>query len=227
MKTLLGFALLVLVLLGAGLAFRRAAAIEDSIAAADEQLVTTTRVAPDLDRQLDESVALVRRVPVLGARLSREVRLQRASANYWQGNYAALASTATGTTGIPEDDDAELLLLSANASFRKAVKENRTPQALARSLDDVLKGYGAALKADPESTTAAYNYEYVVRLRTALTSGRGATMPAPRQMNMQGEQGEPPKGSRQSDFNVIVPLRPEERQEQLDPGAGAEFKRKG
>jgi len=226
MKTLIGFAILVIVLAGAGIAVRRAANIEDNVAAAAEQLATTTRVAPDLDRELDESVALVGRVPLLGPRVSREVRLQRASANYWQGNYAALAAQPASTGAAPEEDPA-LLFLSANAAYRNAVKQNRTAQTLARSLDEVLKGYAAVLKENPASDDAAYNYEYVVRLRTALTAGRGGTVPAPRQTNMQGEQGEPPKGSRQSDFNVIVPLRPEERQEQMDPGAGAEFKRKG
>jgi hypothetical protein len=226
MKSLIGFAILVAALVVAGAAFRRASLIEDRLATAREQLTTTSRVAPELAAQLDESVSLVGRIPVIGTRITREVRRQRAEGAYWQGDYVALAPAAVGTTEATEDDPL-VLLLSANARFRNAVRQNRTPQTLIRSLDEVLKGYGEVLKADPASTDAAFNYEYVVRLRAALAGGRGSNMPAPETSNMQGEEGEPPTGNQQSDFNVIVPLRPEERQEQMDPGAGAEFKRKG
>mgnify|MGYP003348064043 CR=1 FL=1 len=94
-------------------------------------------------------------------------------------------------------------------------------------LDDVLKGYATVLDRDPGNRDAAYNYEFVARLRGALAGGRTSGAAEPEARSIQGEQGEPPQGTRKSDFNVIVPLRPEERQEQLDPGGGAEFKRKG
>jgi hypothetical protein len=183
-------------------------------------------VAPATEEAVDEALELAGRVPFVGTRLQREVRLRRAEAAYWQGNYAAVAPTP-GAAAAMTDEDPALVLVAANAGFRSAVQANRAAPALARTLDEVLKGYATAIQADPASRDAAHNYEYVVRLRTALTAGRGATVPAPEQNNMQGEAGEPPEGSRESDFNVIVPLRPEERQEQMDPGAGATFQRKG
>ena len=225
-RTLIGFAVIVLALVVSGEAFRRAALIEDRLATADEQLTTDGRVAPDVAAALDESTGSVARVPVLGARLDREVRYQRAEAAYWQGDYASLAVQPTPAGGTAENDPA-LLLVTANAAFRRAVLQNRTAPTLAKALDEVLKAYAAVLQADPASTDAAFDYEYVARLRTALTAGRGAAVPAPRTASMQGEEGEPPMGSKQTDFNVIVPLRPEERQDQMDPGQGATFKRKG
>lgn len=225
-RTLLGFAVVVLVLVVAGEAFRRASLIEDRLATADEQLTTDGRVAPDVATALDESRGSLSRIPVLGARLDREVRHQRAEAAYWQGDYASLAVQPTAAGAAPEDDPS-LLLITANAAFRRAVIQNRTAPTLARALDDVLKAYASALQADPESRDAAFDYEFVARLRTALTATRGAAVPAPRTASMQGEEGEPPMGNRSSEFNVIVPLRPEERQDQMDPGAGATFKRKG
>ncbi len=226
MKSFIGLALVALVLVLAGEAVRRAGLIEARLADAQEQLTTIGRVAPETDAGLDTSLTLLSRAPLLGARLTREVREQRAEAAYWQGDYAALAPAPAAATAPPEDNPT-LLLLTANAGFRTAVLQNRTAQTLARSLDGVLKKYAAVLTADPDSTDAAHNYEFVVRLRTALASGRGAAVPAARNQNMQGEEGEPPMGSQQSDFKVIVPLRPEERQEQMDPGAGANFQRKG
>ncbi|MGE0446077.1 MAG: hypothetical protein AB7P99_12690 [Vicinamibacterales bacterium] len=226
MRTLTGILVVVIVLLLAGVALRRAAVIEDRLADAATELVTTGAVTPATDERIDEALDLAGRVPFVGTRLQREVRLRRAEAAYWQGNYAAVAPTP-GAAAAMTDEDPRLILIAANAGFRSAVQANRTAATLARSLDDVLKGYTTVVQADPTSREAAHNYEYVVRLRTLLTAGRGATVPAPQQNNMQGEAGDPPEGSRESDFNVIVPLRPEERQEQMDPGAGATFQRKG
>ena len=226
MRTLSGVVVIVVVLLLAGVAFRRAAVIEDRLADAETELITAGGVAPATEEAIDEALELAARVPFVGAQLQREVRLRRAEAAYWQGNYTAVAPTP-GAAAAMTDEDPALVLVAANAGFRSAVQANRAAPALARTLDEVLKGYATAIQADPASRDAAHNYEYVVRLRTALTAGRGATVPAPEQNNMQGEAGEPPEGSRESDFNVIVPLRPEERQEQMDPGAGATFQRKG
>jgi hypothetical protein len=227
MRSLIGFAVVAAVLLAGGVAFRRAALIEDRLADAQVQLVTTGAVTPITNDAIDEALDLAGGVPVLGTRLERQVRRQRAEADYWQGNYAAIAPTPGAAAAMTSGEDPELVLITANAGFRSAVQANRSAQALARTLDEVLKSYATVLQADPSSRDAAHNYEYVVRLRTALTAGRNATVPAPQQNNMQGEEGDPPEGARESDFNVIVPLRPEERQEQMDPGAGATFQRKG
>ena len=44
---------------------------------------------------------------------------------------------------------------------------------------------------------------------------------------MHGEEGSPPNQVKPSDFNIIVPLRPDERQEQSDPQSGSTLQRKG
>jgi len=225
MKSVLVALVLVIALIAAAEGFRRAAVIEDALATADEQLTTTGATSREADAALDAALGLASRLPVLGPRLEQQVRRNRATQAYWQGEYAALVSGPLSPAAA--ESDATIQLLSANAAFRQAVARGGTPQALARSLDDVLKGYSTVLDRDPASVNGAYNYEFVARLRGALAGGRTSGMPQPDSRSMQGEPGEPPKGTPKSDFNVIVPLRPEERQEQLDPGAGAEFKRKG
>ncbi len=225
MKVMLVPLLLALVMAGTAEGLRRAATIEAALATADEQLTTTGTTSRGADDALDTSLAIARRVPVLGARLERDVRLHRGLEAYWQRDYAALISGPLAPTTL--DTDSTLLLLSANAAFRQAAARAGTPQVLARGLDDVLKGYATVLDRDPSNGDAAHNYEFVSRLRSALAGGRMNAMPEPDPQNMQGEEGEPPEGTPKSDFNVIVPLRPDERQEQLDPGAGATFQRKG
>lgn len=225
MKSVLVSLVLVVALAAAAEGVRRAAAIEDALATADEQLTTTGATSRNADAELDSAVAVASRLPVIGPRLEQQVRRNRATQAYWQREYAALVSGPLAPAAT--DTDAVIQLLSTNASFRQIAARGGTPQALARGLDDVLKGYSGVLDRDPSNLNGAYNYEFVVRLRSALAGGRTAGMPGPESRSMQGEPGQPPPGTPKSDFNVIVPLRPEERQEQLDPGAGAEFKRKG
>jgi len=225
MKSVLVSLVLVVALVAAAEGFRRAAAIEEALATADEQLTTTGAISRDADATLDAALGLASRLPVLGPRLEQQVRRNRATQAYWQRDYAALVSGPLAPAAT--ETDATIRLLSANAAFRQAAKRGGTPQVIARGFDDVLKAYADVLDRDPANVNGAYNYEFVSRLRSALAGGRASGTPEPDSRSMQGEPGEPPKGTPKSDFNVIVPLRPEERQEQLDPGAGAEFKRKG
>ncbi len=225
MKSVLVPLVIVVALIVAAEGLRRAAVIEDALATADEQLTTSGAASRDTDIDLDSALDVAGRLPVIGARLEQQVRRNRATQAYWQREYAALVSGPLAPTAT--ETDTTIQLLSANAAFRQAVARGGTTQVLARSLDDILKGYGSVLDRDASSVSGAYNYEFVSRLRGALAGGRTGGMPDPEAKSMQGEPGEPPKGTPKSDFNVIVPLRPEERQEQLDPGAGIEFKRKG
>lgn len=225
MKSVLVAVILVGALIAGAEGFRRAAVIEDALATADEQLTTTGATSRDADAALDSALGVASRLPVIGPRLEQQVRRNRATQAYWSREYAALVSGPLAPAVT--ETDATLQLLAANAAFRQAVARGGTPQALARSLDDVLKAYGTVLDRDASNVNGAYNYEFVSRLRAALTAGRGGSMPKPEGGSMQGEPGEPPEGTPKSEFNVIVPLRPDEREEQLDPGTGGDFKRKG
>jgi len=225
MKVLVAPLLAAVLLVVAGEGLRRAAGIEDALAMAGQELTTSGVTSRDTGAALDEALDLGRSLPVLGARLEADVRRHRAAEAYWQRDYPTLVSGSMAPA--PTDSDPTLLLLSANAAFRQTAGRTGSPQDLARALDDVLKGYETLLERNPGNADAAYNYEYVARLRSALAGGRMSAMPEQTQQDMQGEEGEPPEGTRKSDFNVIVPLRPEERQEQLDPGSGTTFQRKG
>ncbi|MEQ1574991.1 MAG: hypothetical protein ABL993_12170 [Vicinamibacterales bacterium] len=225
MKRFTAHLAIVLILVAAAEALRRAAMIEEGIATSQEQLTLASASTATADADLDASVAYARRIPVIGPQIERAVRLQRAETAYWRGDYQSLAPAAAAPTS--QDFDPTLQLVSTNAAYRNAVIQQRSSQALARSLDDVIKGYASVLEAAPDLSDAAYNYEFVARLRNVLASGRGSTAPMPRSPNMQGEEGAPPEGTKKGDFNVIVPLRPDEREDQLDPGSGAEIRRKG
>jgi hypothetical protein len=91
----------------------------------------------------------------------------------------------------------------------------------------VLKAYASVLEIDPDVVDAAYNYEFVSRLRGAVAAGRTNSLKVPSDSNMNGDKGAPPAQTKPGEFNIIVPLRPEEREEQFESGKGAAPPRKG
>jgi hypothetical protein len=217
----------------AGEASRRAAIIEDRIAATQEQLtMQASTVTPAAYDEIESQLALAARIPFVGEPMLQDVRRQRALAAYWNGDYATAASTA-GTASAAAGADARstdpaLLFVAANAAFRDTIRPGRARADLLRLLDESLQQYGEVLKVDPQHGGAAYNYEFVGRLRTALARGQRTDQLVPEgQPNMHGEEGDPPQGTKPPEFNVIVPMRPDERQEQFDAGVGGVTRRRG
>jgi hypothetical protein len=228
MKRLFGRLLVAAVLLVAGDAFRRASAIEEQLAGTQERLTTLTQtVTPATFDEVEEALAPAARIPLLADPLVADVRQQRALAAYWNGDYAAVTVPAEDDEG-GGDGDADLRFLAANASFRRTLLTRRDRAGLLRGLDEVLKAYGDVLKAAPGHQGAAYNYEYVGRLRTALARGQSTEQLSPEgPPNMHGDEGNPPQGTKPPEFNVIVPMRPDERQEQFEAGEGGVTRRRG
>ena len=220
--------LIVAALLLAGAeAFNRAARIENTLATAQERLTTLRAgVVPAGYEEVEQSVTLAGRLPVLGAPLLADVRRQRAMASYWSADYAALTGAPTTATDTAETDP-EVVFLTANASYRSLLVRKPERAVLVRGLDDVLRGYSDVLKAQPGHLDAAYNFEFVARLRDAIARGRPTDALSDGQPNVHGEEGEPPQGTKPPEFNVIVPMRPEERQDQFDAGVGGVPTRKG
>src|SRR6185295_3597497 len=87
------------------------------------------------------------------------------TAGYWSGDY----DKAT------ENPDAKLL--AANAAFRRAREQGGSWQAVVGRLDTVVKQYAEILRDNPSNTEAAFNYEYVVRLRALLAQRKQPVPP--------------------------------------------------
>jgi hypothetical protein len=138
-----------------------------------------------------------------------------------------IASLPVVGSRIRADQQRRRALVAANAMFRDLARQPGDNQVMVRSLDTVLKAYVSALDADPDAVDAAYNYELVSRLRGALVAGRANNITLRSESNMRGDKGAPPPETKPSEFNIIVPLRPEERQDQIDPRAGTVLRGKG
>ena len=137
-------------------------------------------------------------------------------AEYWRGNYSAVP---------PESDP----LLAANAAYRAAVAPGGPAQAVVTRLDGVIKQYAEVVRNDPANEQAAFNYEFAVRYRAAIAARGGQVPAAPEDTGAtpHGIIGGPPAGRGQQQFKMMVPMRPDERQEAEEAGRSGRRVRKG
>jgi hypothetical protein len=170
-----------------------------------------------------------------GASLSDDIRRIRAQVAYWLGGYDDVAVEQS------EVVDPELLLTAANAAFRSSQRSTAAPQPeQVQRLDGVLQAYAAVLKAAPRHVEAAYNYEYVSRVRDQVASrvaGKTPPKPAsparaqsgdlPAGNTIHGLPGGPPPEAKTEEFQVIAPMEYGDREAQPQATPGGKIERKG
>ena len=168
-------------------------------------------------------------------RLSDDVRIAKATVAYWLGRYGAVAADTTDG-----EADAAILLTAANAAYREAQRDPAVGPAAVQRLDGVLQAYASALKASPRNVEAAYNYEYVARIRDQVArspQGRiagsmaasgpmmGGDLPAG--PTIHGGPGAPPPDAKMEELQTIAPMEYGDREAQPEATPGAKRERKG
>ena len=149
---------------------------------------------------------------------------EKATMNYWQARYEALAPLAGGTSGQGKTTDPNVLLIAANAAFRATHQEDG--KAAVGQLDAVMQSYGDVLREDPNNLDASYNYEYVARLRDQIAKGKppkreqtvALSTDLPVGPTLHGRPGGPPPEVAMKDFKTVSPLENDERGEQIEVG---------
>ena len=247
MRKLAGQIIAALVLVGLGLVFWTAGRLEARVADAHEELALLHYQAVDVaNSDLEESASYARRIPWVGDALASDVQEHRAAADYWQARYDALGPQRD-TGGATIDQPPAVLVVAANAAFRSGQRESADRQAMLRRLDASLKSYTDVLKKNPGSADAAYNYEFIIRLRDTVSKSKPAPAgkkedPAkaiakitgvqmagdlPEGRTVHGDPGAPPPNTDMTQFKMHIPIRPDERQGGSDAGQGKEKIRKG
>ena len=207
--------LIVILLVVAGAVLWRASEHERRVAAAERDLVTL-KYADAAAAAAQPSGRLADLMPWSTAKTDQKTLAS--TAGYWNGDY----DKAT------ENPDAKLL--AANAAFRKAREQGGSWQAVVGRLDTVVKQYAEILRDNPANEEAAYNYEYVVRLRAVLAQRKLPVPPFDNRVNgltIHGMEGAPPEEAEMKKFKMIVPMRPDERLEAEKAGKGTTKVRKG
>jgi hypothetical protein len=218
-----------LAFLGVAAIARREAGLARAEADAWEQLATlrydeaATIAVPD-GRSLTSGFADVEAADV------------EATVEYWLGRYDDLVEQQSGAT------DADLLFVAANAAFRSARREQTVGPEAARQLDPVMRAYANVLRAAPRHPDAAYNLEYVSRLRNRLAglkpqpardrdTPRAArpieTTDLPRGPTVHGLPGGPPPELKMEEIEVLTPRGFEERDADPEQAPGVRMRRKG
>jgi hypothetical protein len=232
MKTVAGAFIIAIVLVLAGAICLSEAGVMRRLAADEQRLATL---------QYDDSAG--RRTTTLADRLSlplssaESVEMQHATMNYWLARYQAL-TPLTGATGERPATDPNVLLIAANATFRTTNPETGSARVGVERLDSVMQAYGDVLRADPNNVEAAYNYEYVAKLRDAVAKGRpvarGKDQKAAAQSDdlpigptPHGRPGGPPPETAMKDFKTFLPLQKDERGDLMERERTPVPRRKG
>jgi hypothetical protein len=252
MKSVVGPIVAAIVFAVLGAAFSLVGRTETRLADMHKQLATLQYAgAETLGEEVEGSLDLERRVPVVGHAAESDVRDARANAGYWRTDYAAIAPQKDANGVITEKDPA-ILLLSANAAYRASQAASDRNEAV-RRLDNVVKSYGEVLRAEAagceaaaaacqaRAVDAAFNYEYAVRARETMARGRPGPAKAiargqaaaneeqdlPVGPTLHGRPGGPPPAVEMNQFKIVIPKRGEERKDAPDAGKGGQKIRKG
>jgi hypothetical protein len=240
MNRTIGLAIGAVVLLVAGGALWSAGGLEAQLAAAHRELASLRYGA------IDETHALVAEaidnawpLPVVTARQRADLHRQVIAARYWRGEYAGL-QPERDETGVPVETDVEIMLVTANAAYRRATSSESRAITLA-GLDEALRQYADVLRAAPGHTDAAYNYEFAARLRASLAGDRASDVrrmddeeeprppgDLPDGPTLHGRPGAPPPGTDMRQFQMVIPMSPDERRAVPErSGEGDRPRRKG
>jgi hypothetical protein len=207
--------IIVILLIAAGAVLWRSSEHERRLAAAERDLLTL-KYADAAEAARQPGGRLANLMPLSSA--NADAKALASTAGYWSGDYDKAI----------ENPDAKLL--AANAAFRRAREQGGSWQAVVGRLDSVVKQYAEILRDNPNNTEAAFNYEYVVRLRAVLAQRKLPVPPVDARaagLTIHGMEGAPPEEAEMKKFKMIVPMRPDERLEAEKAGKGTTKVRKG
>ena len=146
---------------------------------------------------------------------------ERAIAQYWNGDYQAL----TGS------EDPRILSCSPpTPSIARCARLAGRGRAVVGRLDRSPSATPTSSAPTPANEEAAFNYEFVLRLRAAVLKSK-QPLPAGDAALVRPDRARrgrrPPRDSDAKKFKMIVPMLPDERQEAEEAGRSGQKVRKG
>ncbi len=208
MRATIAFAIVAVVLTLFGFAFQGVARLEGHMADAGQQLSTLQyEAAQESLNAADEYSNQSRFVPFIGSDARQEIRARQAAVQYWQRQYDAVLPAGAEPVAAVDDQNVELQLVVANSEFRVKQTEFKDKTSTVKALEESAAGYLTVLKNNTWHPDAAFNYEYIIRLRDQAAKG---SQPPPPQKNEEesdnGESGAPTPATSQEGFQIYIPL---------------------
>jgi hypothetical protein len=221
--------LAILLAVGATLTFR-VAAFERTMANVDEQLSTQqyAEAAGELS-QASRLLGWIGWIPRFGVGARGEIASREAALHYWQQQYKELMPREADPVGAVENEDIGLQMLVANGVYRVGQTKAKDRDQALQALQDSVSAYMTVLKGQKWDERAAYNYEFVVRVREELRNNKRKALPPPpmEQKGNNGEAGEPFEPTNTKAFEVYIPLEEQERKKASEAGKASPNARKG
>lgn len=215
-----GLALVGAICLGAGLLDRDMAGAQQSVMALRYDEADPAFAAAERYYQYGSWL------PGIGDGPVNDVRTRRAALQYWQGQYGAVIAQDPDPVSGVRANNIGLQLVVANAVYRDGRIQAKDKQATLQAVDVGIQAYLSVLKNTTRQEEAAYNYEFLVRLRDEILAGRTGKGPeAPSDPN--GSSGNPLEPGDVKQFQIRIPLEIEERDKASGAGKVGPVQRKG
>jgi hypothetical protein len=224
MKGITGYVIGAVVLAVLGGTCLLASRLDRQIAGAQQALLTADYDAADASLQVVERYyQYASRLPWVGDGPVKGVRTRRAAVSYWQRKYGSLApADRTDPVTDVEPDNVPLQVIVADAVYRDRLTGAKDRASILQMLGSSIDAYRTVLsnarrpEDEPYAAMAAYNYEYVVRLRNEILNGRRRELPPAGDKRNFGSGGKPEDPAFENQFKEYVPL---EKEERTDPKA--------
>ena len=233
MKGVTGFLTGAIVLAVVGATCLAARAIERELARVQQDFATFKYDEPEATFDtVERYFEYGSRLPGIGNGPLNDVRARKATLRYWRGQYDEIVPQQSDpVTAIPVDN-IDLQLIVADALYRRGQAKSKDKRTTLEALDAAIVGYVTVLRNASGQNDAAYNYEYLVRLRNDIDKGR--TKPPTNELAAErmperspaGTPGGQPTARNRPQFKIYVPLDSNERDTGLAGKAG-QLKRKG
>jgi hypothetical protein len=179
--------------------------LDRDIAHAQEHVVSADYAEPqEIFSGAERYYEYASRLPWVGNGPVNEMRARQAALQYWQKRYVAIVpEQADPIANIPVDN-VDLQFLVATAMYREGLRQATDRRTTIGALDAAINAYASVLKNAVRHDDAAYNYEYVVRLKADLEKGR-RKVPPPEAADPEGRRGQTPSAPADDKFKVYVP----------------------
>ena len=230
MKAVAVLVIVAVLLAVAGTLAFRVAAFERDMATVDEA-ISTQEYAEAANKLTEASghLASTGWVPRFGDHARGEMKARQAALKYWQQEYKELLPREADPVGAVEGEDVGLQMLVANGAYRAGQMKAKDREQSFQAIQDAVSGYMTVLKGQNWDERAAYNYEFLVRVRDELRNGKRKGLPPPpmEQQGNNGEAGAPFEPTNTKAFEIYIPLEEQERTKASEAGKAAPNARKG
>jgi hypothetical protein len=228
MRGILGFLLGVFVLLIAGGILWTMASLDREMLRAEQDINTMNYAGAQATYDKAERYyEYASHVPGIGNGPLNDIRARKAALRYWQRDYASIVPTQSDPVTAVPSDNTELQFVVANAVYRAGAARAKDKTAALQALDAGINADLVVLKNARRHDNAAFNLEYLVRLRDDVEKGR-RKLGNPVALTAHGSMGFPaPELKDSPDFKTLVPLDSEERNKAGNAGKAVPRPRKG